>query len=84
MAKAEEKNMFFLLDSGEGRDFLDPKTGLYLEDLSGWYVNIEDREKLLRSRNASTAYEEFSESYVFAIWSLSDIGDIQITFKKYD
>lgn len=32
----------FFLDTGEGRDFIDPNTGMYVEDLSGWLFDSEN------------------------------------------
>jgi hypothetical protein len=81
---AEAVGKRFVLDSGEGREFIDPKTGWDVEDLSGWLIDPEDTKKLIEARNAMTAYDVFGEYYRFAVWSLSQTGDLIIEFKDYE
>ena len=83
MEEANKINMFFLVDSGEGNGIIDPITGWYIENLSGWLIKSSDKERLLKSKENGTAYDEFSNSYIFAIWSKTSIGKLEITFKKY-
>ena len=74
---------YFILDSGEGRDFDDPMTGWYIEDLSGWLIEPKDHKKFIAARKAGTADEEFSDSYVFAMWSKDAKENLNIEFKRY-
>ena len=81
--EALKQEKIFLLDSGEGRGFVDAQTGWHVEDLSGWLIAPASHEKFITSRKNGTAYDDFSDEYVFAIWSKSDCGELKIDFKKY-
>jgi hypothetical protein len=88
--KANEIGKIFILDSGEGNGFIEPETGWYIEELSGWLINPADKEKLIKlirtprgSKEHKTAYVDFSDSYVFVEWSKSKNGNLEIVFKKY-
>lgn len=83
MEEAEKNGKIFIIDSGEGNDFIDPETDWYVEDFSGWYVHPYEKGSLLRARENGTAYNDFSDSYVFVKWSKTDIGKLEIDFKKY-
>ena len=74
---------YFLLDAGEGRDFIDNQTGWYVEDLSGWLIDPASHERFIDSRKNGTAYNDFGDEYVFAIWSKSNCGELIVNFKKY-
>ena len=74
---------YFLLDSGEGREFVDPKNGWDVEDLSGWLIKPLDHKKFINARKMGTTDDEFKNEYVFAIWSKDDKGKLKITFRKY-
>lgn len=74
----------FILDSGEGNDCIDKETGWYIEDLSGWLINPNEEQTLIYSRFCNTAYDEFSNNYVYAKWSKTDDGKLKIVFKKYN
>ena len=81
--KAEQQGKLFFLDSGEGNDFFDESNQWYIEDLSGWLINPEDKEKFIGSKKSNAAYDEFSDSYVFVKWSKNSDNKIEITFKHY-
>lgn len=81
--QAQKRGKIFFLDSGEGNDFLDPKTGWYIENLSGWLINSTEREKFLAAQENGTADDDFADSYVFAKWSKTADGKLHITFKHY-
>lgn len=81
--KAAEIGKLFLLDTGEGNDFIDPMTGWYIEDLSGWLIEPTEEEKLSAAQENGTADDEFSTSYVFVKWSRTDSGKLEINFRKY-
>ena len=65
MKQAEKNGKIFIIDSGEGNDYIDTDTGWYVEDLSGWYINTNDKNTLLKAIENGTAYNDFSDSYVF-------------------
>jgi len=72
----------YFIDSGEGRDFKDPSTGWYIEDLSGWLIESSEQERFLRSYEAKTVDDDFDDKYTFAIWSLES-GELKVSFVKY-
>ena len=82
LLEASKAGKVFVLDSGEGRVCTSPETDWDIEDLSGWLVNPHEVDALWDARNNDVAYEAFSDSYVFAIWSKSDLGKIKVTFKN--
>lgn len=83
MNEAKKLGKVFIIDSGEGHDCIDDETGWYMEDFSGWLVSSSDEEELLKARENGTAYKDYSDTYVFAIWSKSEQNILQIEFKKY-
>ena len=80
--EAAKIGKYFMLDSGEGRDFEDSKTGWYIEDLSGWLVDPSEYEKFIRLKKDEKYRQDFAD-YVFAIWEKNIDGSIKIEFKKY-
>ena len=81
--KAEENGKYFYLDSSEGHDFIYFATGWLVENLSGWYVDLKDKEKLLEAvENDKLDDREFLEYYVFAEWFITDDGKLDINFEK--
>ena len=80
--QALKMGKYFILDSGEGREFED-STGWDVEDLSGWLIDPQDHQKFIAARKAETADDEFADSYVFAIWSKDVAGNLIINFKHY-
>lgn len=83
MKEAEKNGKIFIIDSGEGNDCIDSETGWYIEDLSGWYINANEKEILLKAKENGTAYDDFSDSYVFAKWSKSNSRKLEVIFRKY-
>ena len=81
--EAKKLNKLFILDSGEGNDFEDPKTGWYIEDLSGWLIEENKLKMFSESKKKNQHYSEFGNDYVFVRWSLTDSGIIGINFKNY-
>ncbi len=73
----------FVLDHGEGNDLIDPETGWYVEDLSGWLIHKNSKDQLMMAKQQGTAYELFSESYVFVKWIKNQDGSLEVKFKKY-
>ncbi len=71
-----------MLDSGEGRDFEDLRTGWYIEDLSGWLINKGQEEKFLIARDQNKAYDTFGDNYILVEWVKKDNGQIGVNFKK--
>lgn len=83
MKEASNLGKLFIIDSGEGNEILDEETGWYIEDLSGWLIDISDKENLLRSRDNKTAYTKFSDFYVFAKWLKTSDNNLKVIFEKY-
>lgn len=81
--EAEKNGKIFMLDSGEGRDFEDPITGWYIEDLSGWLIEKDQKTQFLLDRDNKKAYDTFGDSYVFVEWFKKENGEIGVKFKKY-
>jgi|GEM_PF-1380538 len=87
--EASKLGKLFLIDSGEGHDYLDPKTGFYLEDLSGWLIDISKVERLkviLAGCDSScrevfhALFDKFFDDFRFAEWTLDDPGGLQVSF----
>lgn len=81
--KAAEQGKLFFLDSGEGNDFYDENNQWYIEDLSGWLINPDDRERFIYSKKNNTSYDDFPDSYVFVKWIKQQDNKIEIIFKHY-
>jgi len=73
---------YFMLDSGEGREFKDSITGWDIEDLSGWLVEKSMYEKFINLKKDEKYRQDFAD-YIFAIWEKNIDGSIKIEFKKY-
>ncbi len=82
-SEAEKSDKIFMLDSGEGRDYEDPITGWYIEDLSGWLIEKGQKTKFLIDRDNNEAHDTFCNSYVFVEWFKKENGEIGVNFKKY-
>ena len=50
MGVAEKSGKIFIVDSGEGNDFIDSDTGWYIEDLSGWLIHKKQHKRFLEIR----------------------------------
>lgn len=81
--KAKEQGKLFFLDTGEGNDFFDEDKQWDIEDLSGWLVDPLDRDKFINSKKNNTAYDEFSDAYVFVKWNKRPNQELEIIFKYY-
>ena len=81
--EASKLGKIFILDSGEGNDFEYSKTGWYVEDLSGWLIDISLKDKLIKDIDNKMAYKTFSEEYIFVKWYLKENDELAIQFKKY-
>lgn len=81
--KAIEQGKLFFLDVGEGNDFFDEDKQWYIEDVSGWLINSADREKFIYCKKNNTAYDEFSDFYVFVKWNRHPDKEVEISFKHY-
>ena len=81
--EASKMGKQFVLDTGEGRDFIDDKTGWYIEDLTGWLIEPNKINIFIAARENGTEDETYADAYVFAIWSKDENGQLKITFKKY-
>lgn len=74
----------FFLDTGEGKDFINPVTGWYIEDLSGWLIEDIDEEEFIRLANEGKHRMAFENQYVFAIWTRDGNGEIGVNFNSAD
>lgn len=84
--EAKKLNKQFFLDSGEGRDYEDPKTGWYIEDLSGWLFDLNDEDTIKRFiiTQGSVYFEGYKENYIFVKWEINELGNIEIQFITSD
>ena len=48
----------------------------------GIFTNAS-HEKFINSCKNETAYEDFGDEYIFAIWSKAENEELEISFKKY-
>ena len=83
MSAAEEKGKLFIMDSGEGNDCIDPDTGWYIEDLSGWLIDERQHKQFLEARENGNEHKLFGENYVFAQWKRSEEGKLKVEFNEY-
>lgn len=81
--QAEKIGKIFFLDSGEGNDMIDPQTGWYIENLSGWLISPAEKKNFLIAQNKGSIDDAFSKFYVFVEWSKDVSGKLKITFKQY-
>lgn len=82
MNEAKKINKFFLLDSGEGDDCIDPNNRWYIEDFSGWLVDEDKKYSVIKSKDNGSAYHDFADNYVFAKWTLLPNGKLIVNFEK--
>ena len=73
-----------MLDSGEGREFIDSETGWRVEDLSGYLIEPADYEKFIIMKKNGTVDDHFLKDYIFAIWEKDSDGILKIKFEKYE
>lgn len=81
--QANKQGKDFFLDVGEGRDFIDPITGMYVEDLSGWLFDLKDETEIQKFMITprERLFDLFS-NYFFAVWTKEEDGQISINFIK--
>lgn len=81
--QAHDLGKEFFLDTGEGRDFIDPNTGMYVEDLSGWLFDIENELEIQKfiSTPRELLHNQF-DNYYFVIWTREEDGCISIKFRS--
>ncbi|MFC3802580.1 hypothetical protein [Cohnella sp. GCM10012308] len=81
--QAREQGKEFFLDTGEGRDFIDPHTGMYVEDLSGWLFDIENGLEIHKFKRTprELLHSQF-DNYYLVIWTKEQDGRISIKFKS--
>jgi hypothetical protein len=80
---SNEQKKVFILDTGEGNDFIDPKTGWHVEDFSGWLVDPSQEKELIDAIDCGSQYNLFKNEYVFAKWHKDKAGEIAVRFVKY-
>jgi len=85
--EAKKLGKRFMLDSGEGGEYIDPKTGWLIEELSGWLINPSDQERFMllyqhKNKNEEI-YTEFSEEYRFVKWTITEEDSLKVSFVNY-
>ncbi|MEK4850034.1 hypothetical protein NST04_09310 [Paenibacillus sp. FSL H7-0756] len=80
ISKAREIGKEFVIDSGEGNDCADNEYGWYIENLSGWLVDVRDVEAV-KAAKLEQVTDKFSNSYVFAYWGYDAEGKLSIRFE---
>jgi len=87
--EAEKMGKLLFIDSGEGKDFLDPKTGWLIERLSCWLIDPDDKERFLlafqrwHTNNDDAVFEEFSDEYRVVEWTMTEEEGLKISFVIY-
>jgi hypothetical protein len=81
--QANELDLIFILDTGEGRDAFDNELDIDIEDLSGWLISPEEKENAIsiRIRNETEFRNLFGERYCIAEWHYDNEMKLKITFK---
>ena len=79
--EALKQGKVFFINSGEGRDEI--INGMYVEDLSGWLIDVKDEERFKRqwSEGWDNIDDAFDKNFVFAIWE-RDNNKIKVKFIK--
>ena len=80
--QAKALDLVFILDTGEGRDAYDKELDIDIEDLSGWLISPEEKEKAISIRiNNETEFRNlYRERYCFAEWQY-DEKKLKIAFR---
>lgn len=73
----------FFIESGEGNECLDMGYDWYIEDMSGWLVEVSQVEAFKEARKRDAEYEEFGDDFVFAEWKKDSKGRLLVDFVKY-
>ncbi|HVI41321.1 MAG TPA: hypothetical protein VM577_11740 [Anaerovoracaceae bacterium] len=81
--EAKKLGKLFVLDSGEGNDFEYLKKDWYVEDLSGWLIDENIKDILIKDKECNKAHVTFSSDYIFVKWYMKDDGELAIAFKRY-
>jgi predicted transposase YbfD/YdcC len=79
--QAKNLNMFFLLDTGEGRSAYDIELDIDIEDLSGWLLPSELKTDAISVRKQHGSMKDFKEYYCLATWYYDSESNLQITFE---
>lgn len=74
-------NKIFMLDTGEGNDYEYKEKGWYVEELSGWLIEPDRKEKFILYRRNGNEEEMFEDDRVWVDWAISG-GKLTVSFRK--
>lgn len=80
MEKAREIGKEFVIDTGEGNEYLDNKRGWNIENLSGWLVEKHE-VSFVKAARSERDTDKFFASYVFAYWEFDLNEKLHIRFE---
>lgn len=80
MSKARQIGKEFIIDTGEGHDYLDNERGWYIENLSGWLVDIDDVDAV-KTAKLERNTDRFSNCYVFVYWKFDVSSNLCTRFE---
>lgn len=72
-------NKLFMLDTGEGNDFDYAEKGWDVEELSGWLIAPEQRDRFILCRRNGTEDEYFEDDRVWVNWSFEN-NNLSVSF----
>lgn len=81
--QANKLGKTFMLGTGEGNDFEFEDKGWYVEELSGWLIDYNEKEAFLEARDNEMLDEQFTDCYVWVKWRLED-NELLIEFEKVE
>lgn len=79
---AVKRGEVFFMDTGEGRENV--TDDMEMENISGWLVPVELEEEFAKEWGNNIRDEWDVPFYRFAEWSISDSGEVEVEFKKYE
>ncbi|WP_310605487.1 hypothetical protein [Anaerosporobacter sp.] len=78
---AKKLGKIFMLDTGEGNDLEYEKKGWYVEELSGWLINENEKSLFLKSIENDTVEDVFPNDFVWVKWRLVE-DELQVWFEQ--
>lgn len=85
--EAAKQDKRFFMDTGEGREHITDE--MEMEDISGWLVPVELKEEfadywMLEGNPHNNLPDKWDiPFYRFALWSIDDMGKVQVEFKDF-
>lgn len=81
---ASKQNKVFYLNHGEGKDFVDPVTGWYIEDFSGYLIDPDKTGAFEKYLEEGHQGDDWEDCFVFAIWTRDGNGEIGVQFNYFN